>query len=214
MSNPSPPQPHASLSATDLTCERNGRVLFSKLNFTVKSGEFVEVRGPNGAGKSSLLRLIAGLLAPAAGNLQWHGHPHENDIDNDLAQACHFIAHQDAVKPALTVAENLQFWCALLGGTTIEAALNAFGLEALRHEPVQILSAGQRRRLALSRVLLVKRPLWLLDEPTTALDGPSEVELIQHLKDHLADGGMAILANHGSPPIKPDVTLQLLGPPP
>lgn len=177
------------LKASALACERNGRVVFSGLGFEVASGHCAELRGPNGSGKSSLLRLVAGLLPASHGAVSMSGH-------DAIAQACHFIAHQEAMKPALTVSENLEFWSAMLGGASIAAALAAFALEPLRHEQAAILSAGQRRRLALSRLFLAKRPLWLLDEPTTALDQNSVGILKKRMQDHLAGGGIILSAAH------------------
>jgi heme exporter protein A len=168
----------------------------------VKPGQCVELRGANGAGKSSLLRLIAGLVPKAAGTLQFEGH-------DDFATRLHTIAHQDAMKPAMTVSENLRFWAGLLGGTTIAHALAAFKLEALADETVQLLSAGQRRRLALSRLFLAQRPLWLLDEPMTALDAATQEQLRAHMKAHLKDGGLIVVATHGDLGFTPDQTLTL-----
>jgi heme exporter protein A len=177
------------LLANALACERNGRVVFSDLSFDVGDGHCAELRGPNGSGKSSLLRLIAGLLPASHGTLSLSGH-------EAIPQACHFIAHQEAMKSALTVSENLEFWSAMLGGQDIAAALAAYALEPLRDEQAAILSAGQRRRLALSRLFLAKRPLWLLDEPTTALDRDTVGLLKKHMQDHLADGGIIVTAAH------------------
>jgi heme exporter protein A len=179
------------LLANALTCERNGRVIFRELSFEVKNGHCAELRGPNGSGKSSLLRLIAGLLPATAGTLSFRGQE-----ASAIPQLCHFIAHQDAVKWVLTVSENLEFWSAMLGGADIAGALSAFALEPLRHEQAAVLSAGQRRRLALSRLFLVKRPLWLLDEPSSALDGASVAILKKHMQAHLAEGGMILSAAH------------------
>lgn len=184
------------LVANALACERNGRVVFSGLDFSLSRGEMVELRGPNGAGKSSLLRLLAGLVPRAGGNLQVSlaGAPVD---EAGLPRHLHLIAHQDAMKPALTVAENLEFWAGLLGGRDIAPALDAFSLAPLRDDPVQLLSAGQRRRLALSRLFLAPRPLWLLDEPATALDAPSQATLVAHMQRHLAGGGLVMAATHG-----------------
>jgi heme exporter protein A len=190
------------LVANALACERNGRVVFSGLSFAVEAGRCAELRGPNGAGKSTLLRLLAGLLPAAHGTVSLSdGGTAMNPVPPDhapLAQRLHLIAHQDAMKPQLTVSENLEFWCAMLGGSGMAKALAAFNLEGLRHEPAAILSAGQRRRLALSRLFLVERPLWLLDEPATALDSDSQAVLRGHLTTHLAAGGIILLATHDS----------------
>jgi heme exporter protein A len=195
-----------SLSARSLACERNGRLLFSNLDFTMKSGDYVELRGPNGTGKSSLLRLLAGLLPQAAGSIELDG---TTSTDEPLATHLHFIAHDMAMKAAMTVRENLQFWCDVLGGTNINAALSAFALEPLKDDPVQLLSAGQRRRLALSRLFVAARPLWLLDEPSTALDQNSTATLHAHMKMHVANGGMILAAVHGETGLTPSQTLDL-----
>jgi heme exporter protein A len=188
--------------ATNLACERNGRIVFSNLSFRIAQGQCAELRGANGAGKSSLLRLIAGLVPAAGGTLRF-----ENQTD--IPQALHFIAHQDAMKSSMTVQENLKFWCAVLGGEEISSALAAFKLEALKNDPVQLLSAGQRRRLTLSRLFLSNRPLWLLDEPMTALDVKTQEMLREHIRTHLKDGGMVLAATHGDLGVKPDQTITL-----
>jgi heme exporter protein A len=178
------------LSANALVCERNGRVVFSNLSFEVKPGQCAELRGANGAGKSSLLRLIAGLVPVAAGDLTLDGNA-------ELSTRCHYAGHQDGLKSALTVAENLRFWANCFGGENIESALSAFSLAGLRDEHVQILSAGQKRRLSLARLMLVHRPLWLLDEPMTALDAKSQSQLRDAMQDHLKSNGMIVVATHG-----------------
>jgi heme exporter protein A len=190
------------LTATTLACERNGRIVFSNLSFTIAPGECAELRGANGAGKSSLLRLIAGLVPASAGTLTFN-------TETDISQHLHFIAHQDAMKSALTVAENLQFWCAMLGGNRISEALAAFDLEALKDDPVQLLSAGQRRRLSLARLFLKHRLLWLLDEPMTALDATTQDLLRGHIRKHLDRGGMVLAATHGDLGVTPDQVISL-----
>jgi heme exporter protein A len=182
------------------------RLLFSYLDFTVKSGDYVELRGPNGAGKSSLLRLLAGLLPQSAGDIALDS---KSIADEPLSTQLHFIAHDMAMKAAMTVRENLQFWCDVLGGKDINSALTAFALEPLKDDPVQLLSAGQRRRLALSRLFVAKRPLWLLDEPATALDQNSIATLHGHMKQHITDGGMIIAAVHGDTGLTPSQTIDL-----
>jgi heme exporter protein A len=179
-----------SLHAESLACERNGRVVFSNLSFDVKPGECAELRGPNGAGKSSLLRVVAGLVPVTQGQLRF-------EQANEFKTSLHYIAHHDAIKSSLTVAENLQFWCDVLGGSSIEPALEAFSLTALKHEPAQLLSAGQRRRLSLSRLCLKARSLWLLDEPMTALDQATQNLLRHHMAQHLRDNGTLLVATHG-----------------
>ena len=151
--------------------------------------------GRNGAGKSSLLRMIAGLVHVAGGRLALEG----GEPDASIAEQSHYVGHQDAVKPSLTVGENLQFWARYLGGAerTIGAALAAVDLAPLANLPAAYLSAGQRRRLSIARLVAVPRPLWLLDEPTSALDVPSQNRLADLMRDHLAGGGMIVAAAHG-----------------
>jgi heme exporter protein A len=190
------------LIANALACERNGRVVFSSVSFALEPGQCAELRGPNGAGKSSLLRLIAGLVPKSAGTLTF-------DSSDDIATQLHFIAHQEALKSAMSVSENLHFWCDVLGGSNIDAALAAFNLETLRNDPVQLLSAGQRRRLSLSRLFLASRPIWLLDEPMTALDAASKNVLREHIKAYLKSGGSIIAATHGDLGLLPDHVVTL-----
>jgi heme exporter protein A len=190
------------LDAINLACERNGRILFSNLSFSLSNGQCAELRGANGAGKSSLLRMIAGLVPVAAGTLTFNG-------EMDIAQHLHFIAHQDAMKSSMTVEENLRFWCAVLGGNDVSLALAAFNLETLKNDSVQLLSAGQRRRLTLSRLFLSKRSLWLLDEPMTALDASTQDIMCSHIRAHLKTGGMVLEATHGDVGVKPDQTITL-----
>ena len=192
------------LHATNLACERNGRVVFTNLSFSLAPGQCAELRGANGAGKSSLLRLVAGLVPAAAGTVTFNG-------DADISLPVHFIAHQDAMKASMTVEENLHFWCAVLGGENIATALAAFSLEALKNDPVQLLSAGQRRRLTLSRLFLSHRALWLLDEPMTALDATTQDSLRAHIRTHLKEGGMVLAATHGDLGVSPDQTINLGG---
>jgi heme exporter protein A len=193
------------LVAEALACERNGRMLFSGLTFSLAAGQCAELRGRNGAGKSSLLRLVAGLVPKASGTLALNG-------AEDFTTELHYVAHQDALKAAQSVEETLQFWCAVLGGTSIEPALQAFRLHDLKQDPVQWLSAGQRRRLTLARLLLARRPLWLLDEPMTALDQASQATLQHLISDHLGTGGMVLAATHGDLGVKAHHTLTLGAP--
>ena len=191
-----------SLVAENLACERNGRLVFSKLTFTIQPGECAELRGSNGSGKSSLLRLLSGLVPLASGTLKFKG-------ETDFKTALHLIAHQDAIKNVMTVKENMQFWCDVMGGASITAALQAFHLEALKDEPAQLLSAGQRRRLTLSRLFLSSRPVWLLDEPMTALDQSTQTVLRAHMTNHLKTAGIVIAATHGDLGIEPDRVITL-----
>jgi heme exporter protein A len=195
------------LVVEELACVRGGRGLFQGLGFAVAAGEVLAVTGPNGAGKSSLLRLLAGLLPPAAGRIALEG----GDPERSVGTAAHFIGHLDAVKGALTVAENLGFTRALLGGgeMEVETALGLLGLERLAQFPARMLSAGQRRRLALARLLVSPRPLWLLDEPSTALDAEGQETLAGLMARHLSGGGLAVVATHSELKIERVVEIRL-----
>jgi heme exporter protein A len=183
------------LVGKDLTCVRGGREVFKGLNFSLSGGEALVVSGRNGAGKSSLLRMLSGLIAATAGTLALTG----GDAEATPGEQAHYVGHLDAVKPSLSVSENLGFWAAYLGGdaTGIDHALDAVDLEPLASLPAAYLSAGQRRRLSIARLLAVPRPLWLLDEPTSALDQPSQLRLAELMRAHLAGGGMIVAAAHG-----------------
>lgn len=163
--------------------------------------------GPNGSGKSTLLRALAGYLRPAAGSIRWVAEPEASASggqSGEVAEVCHFVGHLDGLKAHLSAAENLAFWSEYLGGADatrstaekVEAALEQFRLEALGDIPAGYLSAGQRRRLALARLAVVPRPLWLLDEPTVSLDDASIGVLTGAINAHLAAGGMAVIATH------------------
>jgi heme exporter protein A len=190
------------LVAEGLSLERNGRVLFSNLSFNAKASDYVELRGANGAGKSSLLRCFAGLLPQASGQLTWNG-------ESEVAQQCHYAGHQDALKNQLTARENLQFWADMFAGEITPNTIATFNLSSIIDEPVAIFSAGQRRRLSLSRLLVSPRPIWLLDEPTTALDHKSQTALIAAIKNHREADGIVIAATHGDLGITPSQTLTL-----
>jgi heme exporter protein A len=194
------PYPLAQLRADRLACRRGGRMVFSELSFSLESGQALLLTGANGTGKSSLLRLLATLLAPAEGSLQWQGVAVDADIDAYRA-GLRFVSHQDAVKPVLTVRENLAFLAGLgdpaLSAARIEAALEAFDMAPLVDLPARLLSAGQRRRLALSRLVAAPAPLWLLDEPGSGLDRTSLQRLHGLIAAHRARGGLVIASSHG-----------------
>ncbi|MBR0662360.1 heme ABC exporter ATP-binding protein CcmA [Roseomonas oryzicola] len=184
----------AVLMARNLACLRGERAVFAGLDVSLAQGSALLLTGANGAGKSTLLRILAGLLRPAEGAVLWQG----EDIAADPAahaRRLRYLSHQDALKPALTVAENLAFFAALWGGA-VAGALDAVGLAPLADLPARVLSSGQRRRLALARLALAPAPLWLLDEPTTGLDAASVERLRPLLAAHRAAGGIVIAATH------------------
>jgi heme exporter protein A len=181
------------LSGRGLRCVRGGREVFSGLDFEVLSGQALAVTGPNGAGKTSLLRLIAGLLALAGGAIELDG-----GGDLTLSEQAHYLGHRDALKPSLSVIENLTFWRDFLGGAAADAgaSLAAVGLDHTAQLPAAVLSAGQRRRLSIARLLAVRRPVWLLDEPTSALDAAGQTMFAALMGEHLGGGGLIIAATH------------------
>lgn len=182
------------LEASGLICVRGGREVFRGLEFSVAGGEALLVTGRNGAGKSSLLRMVAGLVRIAGGRLAMA----DTDPERTIPEQAHYLGHQDALKPSLTVAENLNFWMRYLGGAGAEmAALAAVGLDGLADLPAAYLSAGQRRRLSIARLAAVKRPIWLLDEPTSALDREAQDSLAGLMRQHLSGGGLIVAATHG-----------------
>src|SRR6516162_8064694 len=172
------------LSATDLACRRGGRDVFAGIGFSVAAGESLTIRGRNGAGKSSLLRMVVGLVRIAGGQLSLEG----GDPELSVGEQAHYLGHLDAIKPSLSVGENLRFWSAFLGTAAVDLdqPLRAVGLEALTDLPAAYLSAGQRRRLSIARLLAVKRPLWLLDEPTSTLDATAQGRLGEIMRAHVA----------------------------
>ena len=183
------------LSGRGVKCVRGGREVFSGLDFEVGSGEVLAVTGHNGSGKTSLLRLVAGLLIPADGTIALEA----GEAELTLAEQAHYLGHRDALKPALSVMENLSFWRNFLGGEVADAdsSLKAVGLDHATHLPSAYLSAGQRRRLSLARLLAVRRPVWLLDEPTAALDAAGQELFAGLMRDHLSRGGLILAATHG-----------------
>ena len=195
------------LEAQDLACRRGERAIFAGLSFRLAPGEALLLLGANGSGKSSLLRLLAGLLAPAEGRLLWDG---TDALADRAAHATRlrYLAHQEALKPSLTATENLDFFARLWGGTPA-AALARLDLSPLADLPVRLLSAGQRRRLALARLALAPVPLWLLDEPTLGLDASAVGRLGGLLASHRAAGGMVLAATHLPLPLPGARELQL-----
>ena len=183
------------LSATGLGCVRGLRSVFNDINLELCSGETLALVGPNGSGKSSLLRLVAGLLRPSAGRIELAG----GLADRSIPEQAHYLGHLDALKPSLTVAENLGFWTSYLGEATAPTgpALASVGLGTLADLPAAYLSAGQRRRLSLARLIAIRRPIWLLDEPTSALDAAAQDRLSELMREHLGSGGIIMAATHG-----------------
>ncbi|HMK71248.1 MAG TPA: heme ABC exporter ATP-binding protein CcmA, partial [Xanthobacteraceae bacterium] len=166
------------------------------VDFSVASGEALTITGRNGAGKSSLLRMVIGLVRIAHGHIALDG----GDPELNVAEQAHYLGHQDALKPSLSVVENLRFWSRYLGGDGADLAepLAAVGLDTLADLPAAYLSAGQRRRLSIARILAVKRPIWLLDEPTSALDAAAQERLGEFMHAHMAGGGLILAATHSA----------------
>lgn len=192
------------LSADKICCARGGRPVVSDLSFSLGSGDGMMLSGPNGSGKTTLLRSIAGFGEITAGSLTLEPVPD----DDDLSQACLYVGHQNAIKPQLSVLENISFW-AEFGGGDVEAALSSFSMTPIKDVPVAMLSAGQRRRVGLSRLALASQPIWLLDEPATSLDKASVKTLSQIMQAHLDAGGMLIAASHTEFDIPLNKTLEL-----
>jgi heme exporter protein A len=195
------------LTAQNLSLERGGRLLLSGVSFALEAGEALVMTGPNGAGKSSLLRAIAGFLPLSDGKVVWEGLRDGETAEERL----HFLGHADALKGALTAAENLEFWAGLLGGEKggAVAALAQLGLAHVADLPVRALSAGQKRRVALARLLVARRPVWLLDEPTTALDAAAQGRFAEITRAHLREGGLVIVATHAPLGLDASRTLDL-----
>jgi heme exporter protein A len=205
----------ATFSGAGLACRRGGRLVFSGLNFTLPSGGAMVLRGPNGSGKTTLLRLMAGLTRASTGHLAWNG----AKVDDFEAHGgiLRFIGHLDAVKPALTVAENLEFWRNLWerpperedASFDVKPAAEKLGLGRLIGFPARLLSAGQRHRLSLARLLVARAPLWLLDEPGNALDDASLTDLAAIIAAHRKRGGMVVIASHGAAAVDDGTTLDV-----
>lgn len=187
----------------DLTLARGERRLFAGLNFTVQAGEAVALVGANGAGKTSLLRAVAGLLRPEAGAIRFEGDGGDLDPEEARAGGLHLLGHHDGLKSNRTAGEELRFWAAWTGGSAegIARAGEALTLTPLLDLDVRKLSAGQRRRLALARLIAAPRSLWLLDEPMAPLDAANRARFGALMAEHLAGGGMIVAAVHDPLPV-------------
>ena len=200
------------IQAVALACERDWRILFSQLELSLKPAQMLQVSGPNGSGKTSLLRLLAGLMQPTAGQILLHGQPLTQQRAQ-LAASMLWIGHAAGIKGLLTAEENLAWLCALqhpAERAAIWAALAAVGLRGFEDVPCHTLSAGQQRRVALARLYLNAPSLWILDEPFTALDKQAVVQLEQHLASHCEQGGIVILTTHHNLGVKPAGYVELL----
>ena len=185
------------LIAEKLVVERGSRTIIRDLSLVVAGGEAIILSGANGAGKTTLLRALAGFLRPVSGSVRIDN----GDSEKTVAEQAHVIGHANAVKGSLTVRENVEFWARYLGAvahveTRAERALDHFGLRDLAEFPVAYLSAGQKRRVGLARLLSAERPVWLLDEPTVSLDTASTALLAEAIETHIGSGGLAIVASH------------------
>ncbi len=198
------------LVAEKLAVDRGERRIFKGLSLSVSAGTAMVVTGPNGAGKSTLIKAIAGFLEPAEGTIRLDGLEGE-DTERPLAEYCHYLAHDNALKSQLTVAENLSFWQRFLGAphASVDEALERVGLPGVGALPAGYLSAGQKRRVAIARLLVTHRPVWLVDEPTAALDKASEARFAELATAHVAAGGILVAATHQALGIKDAQTLHL-----
>jgi heme exporter protein A len=187
------------LEAVNLGCARGERRLFSGLNFTLPAGSFLQVFGPNGSGKTSLLRIVCGLTAAVAGEVRWEGVNIRRLGEEYFAQIA-YVAHQNGVKDELNPVENLRIACGVAGNALskleAQAVLERVGLGKQKYLPARLLSAGQRRRLGLSRLLASRARLWLLDEPLASLDDDGAMLAGNLIGEHLNNGGLAIVATH------------------
>lgn len=199
------------IDVQNLACERGGRRVFRNVNFAAATGQAVTLEGPNGAGKTSALRMLAGFISPAAGEIRVHmSAGYIIADDEERGRLIGWMGHQDGIKAQLSVIENARFFAALYGARMdLEGILDRVGLTRLIELPAQYLSAGQRRRLGLARLILSARPLWLLDEPLSSLDATGRRLVAELIGEHCDDGGVAIIATHET--LGLDVTRYFLG---
>jgi heme exporter protein A len=194
------------LTGQGLEARRGERRIFGNLSFVVPQGNALVVTGPNGSGKSTLLKVIAGYIPAVSGTINLDG----GDKEKPLGEYCQYLAHANALKPQMTVAENLRFWQGYLGaGEEVETALAAVGLPGIGDMPAAYLSAGQKRRVAIARLLVADRPVWLLDEPTAALDERSEKRFAAIVNAHLEKGGIVVAATHQALALTPALALDI-----
>ena len=200
-----------SFAGNAISCIRSDRIIFQRLSFSVKDGEVLYLKGPNGCGKSSLLRIMAGLLKPTEGVLYWNEENISKSIGSYLGEF-QYVGHQNAIKGALSVKENLEFWAKIYNlkysNIAIDDALQAFRLDGLADLPARFLSAGQKRRLNLCRLSATNSRIWLLDEPSTSLDDAGSLCLKELITSHLDRGNMVIMATH-EPNLENDNILNL-----
>lgn len=198
------------LQVVDLSCIRQQRPLFANISFTLTAGDALLIEGANGSGKSSLLRLLSGLATPNTGNIFWRG---ENlqDARAEFAEHMHYIGHTNGIKLGLTVAENLCITQHIHQQTekNIDATLALLQLSAYKHTQAKYLSAGQKRRIALAKLFLYPKRVWILDEPYTALDTNTQAIFHEKLASHLQGGGIAIISSHHSITVRNARTLRL-----
>jgi heme exporter protein A len=180
------------LVVENLTCRRGLRTIFEDLSFELEAAKGLLLTGANGSGKTTLLRMLAGFIEPAGGTIRLDG----GDAERELAEQCHYVGHHNGIKNSFTVKENLEFLGEYLDGDHFDEALDTFRLRGLEDIPAGIMSAGQKRRLGLARLILIKRPVWFLDEPSVSLDVQSVEILAGVVSSHIEQGGLAIAATH------------------
>ena len=201
------------LTAENLAARRGEDLIFVNVSFSLQAGEALILTGKNGSGKSTLLRVIAGLLRPEKGSVTV-----SDSVDAErhpAAVASHYLGHRNAMKTELTVAENLDFWRSFLGpgkaGLSTEEAAEAVGLPSITHLPFGYLSAGQQRRFAFAKLLVAHRPVWILDEPTAALDASADRLFTELIEMHLREGGIVVAATHQPLGLKETRELRMTG---